>query len=73
MAGLTAAQVRRTEFRRSWRFGIDGREARRFLWQVADHWDVVEEEIATLRDENARLKAALRDWQSAIGVARVQR
>lgn len=70
---VTAARLRRTCFRRSRWSGVDGREVYQFLWRVADEWDAVEEALAVLRDENTRLKAALRDWQAAVGVARVRR
>ena len=72
-ARVTAARLRRPDFRRSWWFGLDDREVRRFMRQVADGWESVEQDLAKLREENARLKAALREWQSAVGVARVRR
>lgn len=72
-ARVTVQRVRGATFRRSWWSGVDGREVRLFLRWVADEWDVVARELAAVREENARLKTALRDWQSAVGVARVRR
>lgn len=60
-------------FRRTWWSGVDGEEVHGFLRQVADGWEAQARELAVVRDENARLKAALRDWQRAVGVARVPR
>lgn len=71
--GRVAERVRGATFRRSWWSGVDGADVRRFLRSVADEWEAMARELVVAREENARLKAALRDWQTAVGVARVPR
>lgn len=61
---LTAQRVMAVYFSPSWRRGVDGDEVRMFVHRVADEIDLLTRELATAREENARLKAALRDWQT---------
>lgn len=61
---LSAARVRAAYFRPSWRRGVDGDEVRAFLDRVATEWDLMTRDLAAAREENDRLKAALRDWQT---------
>ncbi|MDG4763287.1 DivIVA domain-containing protein [Solwaraspora sp. WMMD406] len=44
--------------------GYDPTEVRAFLHLVADELAAVRAELAMTRDENVRIKQALRDWQS---------
>ncbi|ROO51168.1 DivIVA domain-containing protein [Micromonospora sp. Llam0] len=46
------------------RRGFDPTEVRAFLHLVADELTAVRAELAVTRDENVRIKQALRDWQS---------
>ncbi|SCG71794.1 DivIVA domain-containing protein [Micromonospora humi] len=47
------------------RRGLDPQEVRRFLRRVARELATAHDGLARLADENARLKRALREWQSA--------
>ncbi|MEU7980182.1 DivIVA domain-containing protein [Micromonospora sp. NPDC049081] len=60
---LCTSQVRQQRFRRS-RHGLDPAEVDGFLHLVADELAVLHAELARTREENARIKGALRDWQS---------
>ena len=61
---LTAERVRSAWFRRSWRRGVDAVEVQLFLARVADELELSARELAVERAESARLKAALRHWQT---------
>lgn len=61
---LTVQRVRAVYFSPSWRRGVDGDEVRAFVQWVAAEIGLLTRELAAAREENARLKAALRDWQS---------
>ena len=61
---LTAERVRRAFFPPSWRHGVHRDEVRRFLQRVAEEMDALHRDLASVRDENTRLKTALRDWQT---------
>ncbi|WFE95005.1 DivIVA domain-containing protein [Micromonospora sp. WMMD987] len=63
---LCASQVRQQWFGRS-RDGLDPGEVDGFLHRVADELAVLHAELARTREENARIKGALRDWQSRFG------
>ncbi|MBM7076699.1 DivIVA domain-containing protein [Micromonospora sp. MMS20-R1-14] len=60
---LCTSQVRQQRFRRS-RHGLDPAEVDGFLHRIADELTVLHAELARTREENARIKGALRDWQS---------
>lgn len=60
---LCTSQVRQQRFGRS-RHGLDPAEVDGFLHRVADELTVLHAELARTREENARIKGALRDWQS---------
>ncbi|WP_428962454.1 DivIVA domain-containing protein [Micromonospora fluostatini] len=47
------------------RRGLDPAEVHEFLDRVADELSVAQVAVAALREENARIKATLRRWQSA--------
>jgi DivIVA domain-containing protein len=47
------------------RRGLDPVEIHAFLHQVADELTVAQTALAAVREENVRIKNALRDWQSA--------
>ncbi|MGC4807466.1 DivIVA domain-containing protein [Micromonospora sp. DT233] len=47
------------------RRGLDPREVRRFLHRVALELAALNQEVARLGEENARVKRALREWHSA--------
>ncbi|WP_369937157.1 DivIVA domain-containing protein [Plantactinospora sp. BB1] len=57
-------QVRSRRFRITWR-GLDPVEVGAFLDRVADELGGVQAELARSRQETARIKDALRRWQSA--------
>ncbi|MEU7616270.1 DivIVA domain-containing protein [Micromonospora rifamycinica] len=63
---LCPTQVRRQGFGRS-RNGLDPGEVDGFLHRVADELAALHAELARTREENARIKGALRDWQSRFG------
>jgi DivIVA domain-containing protein len=68
---LTAGQVRDRQFTAA-RRGVDPDEVQAFLHRVARELAAVRAELIATRDENLRLKNALRDWQSRfVGRARV--
>ncbi|MFE0532201.1 DivIVA domain-containing protein [Micromonospora parva] len=46
------------------RRGVDPAEVRRFLHRVALDLATLHHDVARLSEENARVKRALRDWQS---------
>lgn len=60
---LCASQVREQGFGRS-RNGLDPGEVDGFLHRIADELTALHAELARTREENARIKGALRDWQS---------
>ncbi|WP_431926383.1 DivIVA domain-containing protein [Micromonospora wenchangensis] len=60
---LCASQVRQQWFGRS-RNGLHPGEVDGFLHRIADELTVLHAELARTREENARIKGALRDWQS---------
>ncbi|MGA3540988.1 DivIVA domain-containing protein [Micromonosporaceae bacterium DT194] len=60
---LTAFDVRRRTFTARWR-GLDPDEVHAFLLRIADELEPLHREARLLREENDRLKRALRDWQS---------
>jgi len=61
---ITPGQVRDRWFAERTRRGCDPTEVRAFLHLVADELAAVRAELAATRDENVRVKQALRDWQS---------
>ncbi|MBW4703467.1 DivIVA domain-containing protein [Micromonospora sp. RL09-050-HVF-A] len=60
---LCTSQLRQQRFRRS-RHGLDPAEVDGFLHRIADELAELHAELARTREENARIKGALRDWQS---------
>ncbi|MCZ7375957.1 MULTISPECIES: DivIVA domain-containing protein [Micromonospora] len=67
LARLHPSQVRDRQFSTVGfgRRGLDPREVRRFLHRVALELATLHHDVARLGEENARIKRALRDWQSA--------
>ena len=67
---LLPAQVRRRRFRatRLGTRGLDADDVYPFLTAVAAELSAVRAEAAQLWEENARIKRALHDWQSAQAV-----
>ncbi|PWR05843.1 hypothetical protein DKT68_24810 [Micromonospora acroterricola] len=67
LARLHPSQVRDRQFTAVGfgRRGLDPREVRRFLHRVALDLTTLHHDLARLSEENARVKRALRDWQSA--------
>jgi DivIVA domain-containing protein len=61
---LSAERVRGVWFRRSWRRGVDADEVRLFLARVADEMEQLGCDLAAARAESARMKVALREWQT---------
>ncbi|MEU7570250.1 hypothetical protein [Micromonospora sp. NPDC049240] len=61
---LRPAQVRERCFSVR-RHGLDPAEIRTFLHRVADELAVAQTTMVALREENVRVKNALRAWQSA--------
>ncbi len=66
---LSPEHVRRATFGRTalGRRGLNEDDVYNFLHRLALEWDGLENELATAHNENVRLKAALRDWQSQHG------
>ncbi|MCN0178020.1 DivIVA domain-containing protein [Salinispora arenicola] len=60
---LSPGQVRGRQFTPA-RRGIDPTEVELFLSRVADDLAALHAELGRTRDENVRIKRALRDWQS---------
>jgi DivIVA domain-containing protein len=60
---LSERQIRTQRFSPA-RRGLDPGEVDRFLHRVAAELAAVRNELAWTRDENARIKNAMRDWQS---------
>ncbi|MER7458915.1 DivIVA domain-containing protein [Micromonospora sp. NPDC126480] len=60
---LSPGQVRERQFARV-RRGVDATEVELFLRRVADDLAALHAELGRTRDENIRIKRALRDWQS---------
>lgn len=69
---ICAGRVRQRQFNRS-RHGLDPTEVAGFLHQVADELSALRAELTQTYDENARLKDALRTWQSQFGPRVVRR
>ncbi|WP_308291148.1 DivIVA domain-containing protein [Micromonospora sp. DH13] len=63
---LCATQVRQQRFGRC-RSGLDPAEVDGYLRRIADELAALHAELARTREENARIKGALRDWQSRFG------
>jgi hypothetical protein len=61
---ISPGQVRDRWFAERTRRGCDPTEVRAFLHLVADELAVSRAELAATRDENVRVKQALREWQS---------
>ncbi|MFV2096197.1 DivIVA domain-containing protein [Micromonospora sp. LOL_014] len=61
---ISPGLVRDRRFPVRTRRGCDPTEVRAFLHLVADELTAVRAELAATRDENVRIKQALRDWQS---------
>ncbi|MDG4831557.1 hypothetical protein O7627_19955 [Solwaraspora sp. WMMD1047] len=61
---ISPGQVRDRRFPEHIRHGCDPGEVRAFLHLVADELAALRAELATTRDENLRIKQALREWQS---------
>jgi cell division septum initiation protein DivIVA len=72
-ARLTGARIRQARFRRKWWNGVDSGEVMTLLRHVAAELEELADELTAACDENARLKAALQEWQTAVGVAPVRR
>ncbi|MEU8259838.1 DivIVA domain-containing protein [Micromonospora sp. NPDC048999] len=60
---LTVGQIRERRFRNV-RRGLDPAEVHAFLHRVAGDLAVARRELALTREENVRIKRALRSWQS---------
>ncbi|MEU3456211.1 DivIVA domain-containing protein [Micromonospora sp. NPDC006766] len=60
---LTVGQIRERQFR-SVRRGLDPAEVHAFLCRVAGDLAAARREVALTREENVRIKRALRSWQS---------
>lgn len=60
-------EVRGRDFARTpmFRRGLDAHDVHLFLDRVADELAALRAELARSRDENIRIKRALRDWQAA--------
>ena len=63
-APISPGQVRDRRFPEQTRHGYDQAEVRAFLHLVADELAALRAELAATRDENLRIKRALREWQS---------
>lgn len=63
---LSAAQVRERQFNLVRRHGLDPDEVQRFLHRVAAELAAARRELAYTREENDRIKRALRSWQSQV-------
>ncbi|MFY1634573.1 DivIVA domain-containing protein [Solwaraspora sp. WMMB335] len=61
---ISPGLVRDRRFADRTRRGCDPVEVRAFLHLVADELTALRAELAAARDENVRVKQALRDWQS---------
>jgi DivIVA domain-containing protein len=61
---ISPARVRDRRFGEQSRRGCDPGEVRAFLHLVADELAALRAELAATRDENLRIKGALREWQS---------
>ncbi|MFV2083975.1 DivIVA domain-containing protein [Micromonospora sp. LOL_021] len=61
---ISPGLVRDRRFGDRVRRGCDPTEVRTFLHLVADELTALRAELAATRDENMRVKQALRDWQS---------
>ncbi|MFY1652512.1 hypothetical protein ACN27J_16645 [Solwaraspora sp. WMMB762] len=61
---ISPGLVRDRSFGDRTRRGCDPVEVRAFLHLVADELTALRAELGSTREENARLKQALRDWQS---------
>ncbi|MFV2019235.1 hypothetical protein [Micromonospora sp. LOL_023] len=61
---ISPGLVRDRWFAQRTRRGCDPTEVRDFLHVVADELTALRAELAATRDENIRIKQALRDWQS---------
>lgn len=66
---LGPRQIRAARFglTRIGRRGLDPDEVRRFLGRVAGDFARLQAEVDRLRHESARMRSALRDWQSRYG------
>lgn len=71
-ARVTGTRVRQACFRRRRWSGVDAEEVQTFLRRVAAELDELADELAAAHGENARLKAALQEWHTAVGVAAVR-
>ncbi|MBY8873038.1 DivIVA domain-containing protein [Micromonospora sp. PLK6-60] len=69
---LCANQVRQQRFS-SARRGLDPAEVDGFLRRIADELTALHAELGRTREENVRIKGALRDWQSRFGPRVVRR
>ncbi|MGW1058852.1 DivIVA domain-containing protein [Micromonospora rubida] len=69
---LCASQVRQQWFSRS-RHGLNPAEVDGFLHRIADELTTLHAELDRTRQENVRIKGALRDWQSRFGPRVVHR
>ena len=61
---ISPGQVRERCFAQRIRHGLDPGEVGAFQHLVADELAALRAELASTRDENLRIKRALRDWQS---------
>ncbi|MBO4208113.1 DivIVA domain-containing protein [Micromonospora echinofusca] len=69
---LCASQVRQQRFGQR-RYGLDPAEVDGFLHRIADELTALHAELTRTREENTRIKGALRDWQSRFGPRVVRR
>ncbi|WBC00487.1 MULTISPECIES: DivIVA domain-containing protein [unclassified Solwaraspora] len=61
---ISPGLVRERRFTGRTRRGCDPTEVRTFLHLVADELTALRAELHSTRDENVRIKQALREWQS---------
>jgi cell division septum initiation protein DivIVA len=69
---ISVAQIRSMRFGRTplGRRGVNEDEVSGFLLRLAEEVSGLETELTSVRTENARIKSALRDWQSQAGEIR---
>src|SRR5262249_24389498 len=69
---ISVAQIRSVRFGRTsiGRRGFNEEEVVHFLHRLAEEVSGLEADLASVRAENSRIKAALRDWQRQAGEVR---
>jgi cell division septum initiation protein DivIVA len=70
---ISVAQIRSAKFGRTsiGRRGFNEDEVVHFLHRLAEEVSGLEADLASVRAENSRIKAALRDWQRQVGDSRM--